>query len=360
MSTPSMQVGPPSPVPYLPAVLVKPETVQGVKTYKVNLVLDIVFGAFALTIGLVAILANPSNLATAVLFGAVLGAASCGLVIVFVINFIVSLMSVFKMHHGREEYGSEHSRYALYGVVFKWTGTALSTAAAVLVAYLVIAGSTAFFRTGDVPPTVFVPLLITAFWTAGVTCKGQMYRFFVRALQPPETRRQADIASLLIPALGIVGIGIVAWLTIRVLDIFADPFAVDPAEATRLFQMMIGAVFIPPGFALVGYIILLTVYGKTSDRLMEGLSRLHAAMAPPPGWPGYAPPPWAARPPPPAVPPASAAPGSPPDSSPPHAAATPVAPASASPPKFCPQCGRPTSAGAAFCMHCGTRLSATA
>lgn len=341
----------PSPVPYLPAILVKPETVQGVRTYKINLILDIIFGGFALAIALPSLLISSADLATAISVGAILGAATCGLILVFVINFIVSLSSVLKMHHGREEYGPEHSRYAGYGVMFKWIGTTMSITAAVLVVYLLLLGSSALLVAGQVPSVLYVPILITAFWTAGVSCKGQMYRYFVRALQPPEARFPADLASFLIPALGVVGIGVVSWLTFRVIDLLTGPLVVDPFEMTRLFQMLIGAVFLPPGLALAGYLILLSTYGKTSDRLVEGLNRLHAAMAPPPGWPGYAPPPWAAPPSPAVVPPATVPPPAGPPPAPPAVSATaPVAP------KFCPQCGRPLSAAATFCMHCGLRL----
>lgn len=338
-----------SPVPYLPAVLVNPETVQGVRTYKITLVLDIVFGGFALAIALPSLLIGTVDLATAIVVGATLGAATCGLVIVFVINFIVSLSSVLKMHHGRNEYGLEHARNAGYGVIFKWLGTTMSVSAAVLVVYLLILGSSSFFFTGAVPPTVYVPVLITAFWTAGVSFKGQMYRYFVLGLQAPELRRRTDLASLLIPILGVAGLGIVGWLTIRVVEVFSGPLVVDPFEASRLFQMMLGAVFLPPGLAVIGYVILLLVYGKTSDRLMDGLNRLHASIAPPPGWPGQAPPPWSPR----AAPPAW------PASVPPAGPAT-AAPAVASPdsasPGFCPGCGKPLGSGAAFCMYCGARI----
>ncbi|HKZ98713.1 MAG TPA: zinc ribbon domain-containing protein [Thermoplasmata archaeon] len=344
-----------APVPYLPAVLVNPETVQGIRTYKISLVLDIIFGAFALAIALPSILIATVDLATALVVGATLGAATCGLILVFVINFMVSLSSVLKMHHGRNEYGMEHARFAGYGVIFKWLGTTMSVTAAVLVVYLLVLGSSSFFLTGQVPPTVYVPILITGFWTAGVSFKGQMYRYFVRALQAPEMRRRTDIASFLIPILGVAGIGIVGWLTIRVVEVLSGPFVVDPLEASRLFQMIVGAVFLPPGLAVIGYVVLLLVYGKTSDRLMDGLNGLHASIAPPPGWPGQAPPPWVPRGPPPTAPAAawSTAPSSvagPGDAVPPAAASEPASPG------FCPGCGKPLGPGAAFCMYCGTRI----
>ncbi len=176
------------PVPYWPTVVVKPETVRGVQTYYVNLILDIIFGVFALIIGLSSIVvATATDLPAAIAFAAVFGAAACGLIIVFVINFIVSLMSVLRMHHGADEYGPEHAVNARRGVVFKWIGTTLSTLAAILVVYLLIAGSAVFIGGSSVPATVYVPLLITVFWTAGVSSKAQMYRFMVRSLQPPET-----------------------------------------------------------------------------------------------------------------------------------------------------------------------------
>src|SRR5437879_12963641 len=99
----------------------------------------------------------------------------------------MSLMSVVRMHHGADEYGPEHAANAHRGVLFKWIGTSLSTMAAILVVYLLIAGSTAFVFGGSVPTTVYVPLLITAFWTSGGSAKAQMSPFFVRLLPPQET-----------------------------------------------------------------------------------------------------------------------------------------------------------------------------
>src|SRR2546427_8038504 len=82
--------------------------------------------------------------------------AVCGLVIVFVINFIVSLMAVIRMHHGADEYGPEHAVNARRGVLFKWIGTTLSTLAAILVVYLVLAGSSLLFG-GPAPAILYVP-----------------------------------------------------------------------------------------------------------------------------------------------------------------------------------------------------------
>src|SRR2546425_955847 len=187
--------GSPVPMPYMPAVIVKPETVSGIRPYQISLVLDIVFSTFALIVGLSAVLVQATSATAAVSLAALLGASVCGLVIVFILNFIVSLMSVLKMHHGADEYGPEHAKNATRGVLFKWLGTGLSTIATVLVVYLVIAGSISLFGGGGVPPATYIPLLVTIFWTGGVTCKGQMYRHMVRALQPPEIRVRADPAS---------------------------------------------------------------------------------------------------------------------------------------------------------------------
>ncbi|HWM50606.1 MAG TPA: hypothetical protein VNO76_04570, partial [Thermoplasmata archaeon] len=94
------------PVPYWPSVIIKPETIRGVGMYYVNLILDIIFGGFALVVGLSSIfIATTSDPIAALGVIAALGAATCGLVIVFVINFIMSLMSVLRMHHGADEYG---------------------------------------------------------------------------------------------------------------------------------------------------------------------------------------------------------------------------------------------------------------
>ncbi len=323
------------PVPYWPTVVVKPETVRGVQTYYVNLILDIIFGVFALIIGLSSIVvATATDLPAAIAFAAVFGAAACGLIIVFVINFIVSLMSVLRMHHGADEYGPEHAVNARRGVVFKWIGTTLSTLAAILVVYLLIAGSAVFIGGSSVPATVYVPLLITVFWTAGVSSKAQMYRFMVRSLQPPETRRWSDLASILIPVLGIGGIVVVGYFTVRILTLAANPTAMTPGEAAQLSQIVLGGVFLPPGFALIGYIIFLTVYGRTRDRLSQGLVQLYSSVPPPPFW---------------TAPPTSPAPP----------VAAPSSPSSATPGtgvNFCPRCGHAVAADAQFCLNCGLQL----
>src|SRR5437879_4051413 len=121
------------PVPYWPSVVVKPDTVSGVQTYYVNLILDIIFGGFALTVGIASILVTTTDPVSAIAAAAVIGSATCGLVIVFVINFIVALMSVIRMHHGAREYGPDHQKNAGRGVLFKWIGTTMSTLAAILV-----------------------------------------------------------------------------------------------------------------------------------------------------------------------------------------------------------------------------------
>jgi hypothetical protein len=340
--------GSPVPMPYMPAVLVKPETVSGIRTYQISLVLDIVFAVFALTVGLTAVLYTATDPNSAISLAAILGASVCGLVIVFVLNFIVSLMSVMKMHHGADEYGPEHAKNASRGVLFKWTGTALSTMATVLVVYLAIVGSFALLGGGGVPYAAFIPLLVTAFWTAGVTCKGQMYRHMVRALQPPELRSRADLASLLIPALGVVGIGVIGFVTYRLLTLLQTSGPLSSPEIAQLSQALIGGTFLPPGLALVGYVLFLTVYLRTSDRLSQGLHQVHATM---PAWPAYGMPmtgPVFAPPPAPFASfpgvPAPAAPG-------------PTGPAG-SIPATCPQCRQPVAPEAVFCMNCGTRLKA--
>ncbi len=320
-------------MPYWPSVVVKPDTLRGVQTYYVNLILDIIFGAFALTVGIASILLTTSDPRAAIAAAAVIGSAACGLVIVFVINFIVALMSVIRMHHGANEYGPDHARNAGLGVLFKWIGTTLSTLAAILVVYLLIGGTSLLTGAGSVQSTVFVPLLVTIFWTAGVGSKAQMYRFMVRSLQPPETRRWADIASVLIPALGIIGIAAVGYVTVRVLDVAANPSSVTSEEAARLFSLLIGGVFLPPGLALIGYVIFLSVYTKTRRRLDAGLAQLYRAVPAPSAWawpgPAYAP----ANPPPP-TPPSAVAGGN------------------------CPSCGVAVPATAMFCMNCGARVRA--
>ena len=338
--------GGPVPMPYMPAVIVKPETVSGIRTYQITLVLDIIFATFAMIIGLSAVLITTSDTAGAFSLAALLGASVCGLVIVFVLNFIVSLMSVLKMHHGADEYGPEHAKNATRGVVFKWLGTGLSTIATVLVVYLLIIGTFALVGGGGVPATTFVPLLVTIFWTAGVTCKGQMYRHMVRALQPPELRFRADLASILIPGLGIVGIGVVGFVTLRLIALLQTQGPFTSTEIAQLTQVLIGGTFLPPGFAIVGYVLFLTVYLRTSDRLSQGLHQVHATM---PSWPAY-PMPMMAPPPPPAAAPAEFPPPSP------SASVSMSSPAPAPTGIECPQCQQPVAPEAVFCMNCGARV----
>jgi len=336
-------------------VVLKPETIRGVGSFYVNLILDIIFGAFALVVGISSIVAaSTTGPSAAIAVLAATGAATCGLVIVFVINFIVSLMSVFHMHHGADEYGPEHSVHARRGVLFKWIGTALSTTAAVMVVYLALAGSSAFFLGGAVPATAFVPLLITIFWTAGVSAKAQMYRFMVRALQPPETRRWTDIASALVPALGIIAIAVVGYNTVRFVGLASNPGSITSQEVTSIAGLMVGGAFLPPGFALAGYLVFILVYGRTRVRLNQGLAALHGSMfgavpAPAGAWSAVAP-----VPPPAAIPPAVTAPTMPPVST---AAAPSEAPLAGL--NFCGQCGHPLPAGALFCLNCGARTGAT-
>jgi hypothetical protein len=335
------------PVPYWPSVVVKPDTIRGIQTYYVTLILDMIFGVFALIVGLSAILITVTNPASAIAAAAITGSAACGLVIVFVINFIVSLMAVIRMHHGADEYGPEHAMNARRGVLFKWIGTTLSTLAAILVVYLFLAGSSLLFG-GPAPAVLYVPLLVTVFWTAGVSSKGQMYRFMIRSLQPPETRRWSDLASFLIPALGAIGIAVVGSVTIRILALLSNPsLATDPGETSRLFTLLVGGVFLPPGFALLGYVVFFWIVGKTKARVTAGLSHLYASVPPPASWayPMPMPPPGAATAA--ATAPAPVSPGAPLD-------ATAPSPSTST---TCSRCGFPSPTTAAFCANCGVPLS---
>ena len=329
-------VAPSAPMPYLPYVLIKPETYAGVKSYQVSLILDLIFSAFALTIALAVILVSAADPITASGFLSVVGAAACGLVIVFVINFIVSLMSVMKMHHGSREYGAEHERYATRGVVFKWLGTTMSTAAAVLVVYLLLSGLLFATFAGPVSSSVYIPLLITIFWTVGVTFKGQMYRNFVRALQPPEAARWSRTASLVIPVLGVLGVITVGAATARILGAFGSPATITPVELFQLSQVLVGGVFLPPGLAIFGYILFYVVYSRTERRLTQGLYQTYQQITPPGAWPGMVvPAPAAVMP-----------------------TYTPVPPAAPAEPRTCPRCGQVVDAAYAYCQHCGTKIGA--
>src|SRR2546427_12520317 len=108
------------PMPYMPAVIVKPETVSGIRTYQITLVLDIIFATFAMIIGLSAVLITTSDTAGPFSLAALLGASVRGLVIVFVLNLIVALMSGLKMHHGADACGPEHATHAPRGRAVQW------------------------------------------------------------------------------------------------------------------------------------------------------------------------------------------------------------------------------------------------
>src|SRR2546427_12235246 len=105
------------------------------------------------------------------------------------------------------------------------------------------------------------------------------------SLQPPETRRWSDLASILIPVLGVIGIGVVGSVTARILQLLSDPSAAtDPGESSRLFSFLVGGVFLPPGFALVGYVVFFWIVGKTKDRVSAGPAPPFAAGPRPPAW----------------------------------------------------------------------------
>src|SRR5439155_21488954 len=88
------------PIPYWPSVVVKPDTVRGIQTYYVTVILDIIFGVFALIVGLSSILIVTSNSASAIVAAAITGSAVCGLVFGFAINLLMSQMAVIPMHPG--------------------------------------------------------------------------------------------------------------------------------------------------------------------------------------------------------------------------------------------------------------------
>src|SRR5438128_6436249 len=134
-----------------------------------------------------------------------------------------------------------------------------------------------------------------------------MYRFMLRTLLLSKTRRWSDIASILIPVLGVIGIGVVGSVTARILQLLSDPSAAtDPGEPSRLFSFLVGGVFLPPGFALVGYVVFFWIVGQAKDRVSAVLAHLYAAVPGASAW-GYPMPPPAAAPlavaPPPATPP---------------------------------------------------------
>jgi hypothetical protein len=97
-----------------------------------------------------------------------------------------------------------------------------------------------------------------------------------------------------------------------------------------LSTIMITGVFLPPGFALVGYLIFLVIYGRTRERLSRGLAHLYASVPPPGAWTVGS---TAA-----VVMPAPSAAG----------------PTSSAGQGFCGRCGHPFTGGELFCTNCGT------
>ena len=67
------------PIPYWPSVVVKPDTVRGIQTYYVTLILDMIFGVFALIVGLSSVLISVSDPVSAIAAAAITGSAVCGL-----------------------------------------------------------------------------------------------------------------------------------------------------------------------------------------------------------------------------------------------------------------------------------------
>src|SRR5207245_6411053 len=114
-------------------------------------------------------------------------------------------------------------------------------------------------------------------------------------------------ASILIPGLGIVGIGVVGIVTLRLITLLQTQGPFTSTEIAQLTQVLIGGTFLPPGFAIVGYVLFLNVYLRTSDRLSQGLHQVHATM---PAWPAY-PMPMMALPPSPAIAPGEFPPSAP-------------------------------------------------
>src|SRR3989454_11439935 len=98
------------PVPYWPSVVVKPDTVSGVQTYYVNLILDIIFGGFALTVGIASILVTTTDPVSAIAAAAVIGSATGGIVSVFVISFIFALLPVIFIHHLAPVHGRDQQK----------------------------------------------------------------------------------------------------------------------------------------------------------------------------------------------------------------------------------------------------------
>src|SRR2546429_9064764 len=97
--------------------------------------------------------------------------------------------------------------------------------------------------------------------------------------------------------MGPCGIFLGGNVTVGLLKIAPTPSPTPPAESARLFSLMVGGVFLPPGLALIGYIMFLWIYSKTKDRLSKGLMQLYASVPPPMVWvPPVPPPPVAPNP----------------------------------------------------------------
>jgi uncharacterized membrane protein len=274
--------------------LAKLDTKKGLSNLQINLIFDIVFSSLAIIVGVVGLLAiNRISEGGQQMFA--FGAAICGalaaLAIIFVINFIISLMSIFAMRDGAPEYGPEHERNVHMAFAFKWIGTIMSILAVSSIIAMSMFSSALFYGGEGIPAQLYVPVLIAIFWTVGVTFKGLMYVYFVKAIAPPEKRMLLPVGLWGIVIVGVLAIAIIGVGTLNLIARFLEAQSSGSFESYyALIQGYVGllaGVFLAPGLAIVGYSIFLIVYLSTAKAVREGRVMPMMAAPPPTAVPTY-------------------------------------------------------------------------
>jgi hypothetical protein len=270
----------------------KLDTKKGLGNLQINLAFDMVFSILAIIVGVTGLLAAGASTAyNPVLYS--LGAALCGalvgLIIIFIINFIISLLSIFAMRDGAPEFGPDHERNVYKAFAFKWMGTIMSITAVVSIMAMLVYTTGTYFGTGGVPPQVYVPVIISILWTAGVSFKALMYVYFVKAIAPPEKRSLLPIALWSVVVVGILAIALIGAGTFSLVTRFMDAQTTgDYLTLTQGFGGLLAGVFLAPGFAIVGYVLFTIIYAATAKAVREGRIQPQYT-APPPVAPAYLP-----------------------------------------------------------------------
>jgi len=272
------------PYPQPPVIYVaKIDTLKGISTYTVGLVLDILFSILSLIIGLsglyiVSTVPTSGYYSEAYFFGAAVCGAFAILIIVFVISFIISLSSLFAMKGGATEFGPEHEQSVNRAFIYKWLGTCMSATAVGLTVFFLIAGYGSF-TFGGPSPYAFLPLVVSVCWAAGVTFKAMTYQGMARQIAPPSERDRLRIGLIAVMLAGIGSIVVVGLGTVRALALFVEQ---NPEPASLALMGATASVFLAPGFSVIGYVLFLVAYRTTGKALREGAVRPQPYAARPP------------------------------------------------------------------------------